>query len=40
MLMSDISNVADAHFEQSIAEQIWQQKYRYVSGGQTVDRTV
>lgn len=40
MLMTDIAARGDAHFDQSIAEQIWRQKYRYVSQGQVIDATV
>ena len=40
MLMSEVGFVDDASFEQPIAEQIWRQKYRYVSNGRVVDVSV
>ncbi len=40
MLLSDIVRDQIGSFEQPIAAQIWQQKYRYVSAGEVVDQDV
>lgn len=40
MLISEIGVSADIQFDQLIAEQIWRQKYKYVSEGVDIDHSV
>jgi len=40
MIMDEIVARSDVQFDQAISEQIWRQKYRYVSQGQVIDATV
>ncbi|MEL7151346.1 MAG: adenosylcobalamin-dependent ribonucleoside-diphosphate reductase, partial [Pseudomonadota bacterium] len=40
MRLAELPGSADVHFDQPIAEQIWRQKYQYVSDGQVIDVTV
>ena len=40
MLIREIAASGDAQFDQGIAEQIWRQKYRYVSRNRVIDATV
>ena len=40
MLLTDVVRDFGGSFDQAIAEQIWKQKYRYVSAGEVVDQSV